>query len=423
MPVSCLTIALTSIVPVQVKAQTGKQLSLEEAYELARKNYPLIKQKDLVNKSSELTIDNLQTGYFPQIVISGQATYQSEVAELKNPVAPSLIPPLAKDQYKVVADLSQVIYDGGVIREQKNLQQLNTAVEQQRIEVDLYKLKERISQVYLAILFLDEQLKQVDLIKSDLNSGIKRIEAQVNNGTAFRSNLSLLQAELLDADQRAIDIKATREGDLRSLALFINTPLPAGTELIMPASVAVNTNSPIARPELQYYSTQDKLILGQNKMVDAKNLPRASLFLQGGYGRPGLNFLENQFDGYYIGGIRLNWALAGFYTHKKDKQVIELNRQIVETQKETFLLNTRTSLVQQQAEIDKYQQLIATDKEIIELRVKVKDASKAQLENGVITASDYLREVNAEDQARRSYIRHQLQLLQAQINYKNISGN
>jgi len=121
---------MASIVPVQLKAQTGKQFSLDEAYDLARKNYPLIKQKDLVNKSSELTIDNLQTGYYPQIVISGQATYQSEVAELKTPIAPALIPPLAKDQYKLVADLSQVIYDGGIIREQKNLQLLNTAVEQ-----------------------------------------------------------------------------------------------------------------------------------------------------------------------------------------------------------------------------------------------------------------------------------------------------
>lgn len=66
--------------------------------------------------------------------------------------------------------------------------------------------------------------------------------------------------------------------------------------------------------------------------------------------------------------------------------------------------------------------LIAGDEEIITLRASVKDAAKAQLENGVITANDYLREVNAEDQSRQALITHQIQLLQAQINYQIISG-
>jgi outer membrane protein TolC len=163
--------------------------------------------------------------------------------------------------------------------------------------------------------------------------------------------------------------------------------------------------------------------MGQTRLVDARNLPRLGLFLQGGYGRPGLNFLKNEFDPFYVGGVRLNWTFGGFYTSKNEKELLELNRQIVGTQKESFLLNTRASLVQQQAEIDRLQQLLDTDQEIIVLRVKVKDAAKAQLDNGVITANDYLLEVNAEDKARRNFITHQLQLLQAKINYKNISGN
>ncbi len=95
---------------------------------------------------------------------------------------------------------------------------------------------------------------------------------------------------------------------------------------------------------------------------------------------------------------------------------------MVDIQKETFVLNTNTQLRQQQSEIDKLKELIVTDEAIIDLRKSVKDASKAQLENGVITSNDYLREVNAEDQARQALITHQLQLLQAQINYQIIVG-
>ncbi len=424
-PVFTLLMLLSAnLTPQRLSAQTVKQLTLEEAYDFGRKNYPLIRQKDLVNKTAELTIANLQKGFLPQIAIAGQASYQSAVTEILFPVAGVGVTPLSKDQYRLVSDISQMVYDGGVIKEQKNLQQLGSEVEQQRIEVDLYKIKERISNVYLSILFLDEQLKQVDLIKADLGTGIKRVDAQVNNGTAFRSSVSLLQAELLDAEQRAIEIKATRNGFLQMLALFINQPLTAETQLQTPAPFEiVSANTAIVRPELQYYSSQDKFLSGQTQLINSKNHPRVSLFLQAGYGRPGLNFLKNEFDPYYVGGVRMNWTIGGYYTQKKEKELVEVNRKMVDAQKDAFLLTTRTSLVQQQAEIDRMQQLVDTDQEIIELRIKVKDAARAQLENGVITANDYLLEVNAEDKARRSYITHQLQLLQAKINYKTISGN
>jgi hypothetical protein len=79
-------------------------------------------------------------------------------------------------------------------------------------------------------------------------------------------------------------------------------------------------------------------------------------------------------------------------------------------------------LKQQQSDIDKYAQLVATDNGIIQLRKQVTDAAKAQLENAVITANDYLIQVNAEDQARQALILHQLQLRQAQINYAISTG-
>ena len=415
-----LLLVIFSCATIITDSQAQSALSLQQAYDLAEKNYPLVKQRELIKQTSAYTVDNLSKGYLPQFSISGQATYQSEVTQIKIPIPGVTVEPLSKDQYKLLADVSQLVYDGGVIKEQKSIQQLNEETEQQKVDVELYKLKERINQLFLGVLFLDEQLKQVDLVKADLNNGIKRVQAQVDNGVAFKSNLNVLKAELLKAEQRAIELKASRKGFTDVLSLFINQDLPQNIILEKPQPSVLTEG--IQRPELKLFSAQQKLLGSQFRLIDAKNRPRAGFFFQGGYGRPGLNFLKNEFNLFYTTGVRLNWSFGGLYTQKKEKKIIELNQKTIDIQKEVFMLNTNMQLKQQQSEIDKLQQLITTDKDIIDLRVKVKDAAKAQLENGVITANDYLREVNAEDQSRQSLITHQVQLLQAQINYQTISG-
>ena len=407
---------------VIINSSAQESLSLQKAYDLAQQNYPLIKQRDLIKQTAGYTVDNLSKGFLPQVSLSGQATYQSAVTGLKIPVAGIPVSSVSKGQYKLLADVNQLIYDGGIIKEQKNIQQLNDETEQQKVEVEFYKLKERINQFFLGILFLDEQLKQVNLIKADLNNGIKKVKAQVDNGIAFNSNLNLLKAELLKADQREIELKSSRKGLIDVLGLFIGQALPEQTSLETPVAVIPLISAEIIRPELKLFSAQEKLLGGQFHLIDSRNKPRAGLFFQGGYGKPGLNFLKNEFAFFYTTGVRFNWSFGGLYTQKNEKKIIELNQKTVDIQKEVFLLNTNTQLKQQQSEIDKLQQLIVTDGEIIDLRIKVNDAARAQLENGVITANDYLREVNAEDQARQSLITHRIQLLQAQINYQTISG-
>ena len=405
-----------------INSSAQEPLSLQRAYDMAQQNYPLIKQRDLIKQTTGYTVDNLSKGFLPQISFSGQATYQSEVTGVKIPIPGISIASVNKDQYKFLTDINQTVYDGGIIKSQKELQSLNAEMEQQKVEVELYKLKERINQLFLGVLFLDEQMKQVDLVKTDLNNGIKRVEAQVDNGVAFKSNLNVLKAELLKADQRIIELESSRKGLIDVLSLFINQNLPENTKLETPQAIAPGIAAEIQRPELKLYSTQQKMLGGQFKLIDSRNKPKAGIFLQGGYGKPGLNLLKNEFAFFYTTGVRLNWSFGGLYTQKNEKKIIEVSQKTVDIQKEVFLLNTNTQLKQQLSELDKLQKLIASDGEIIDLRIKVKDAAKAQLENGVITANDYLREVNAEDQARQSLITHQVQLLQAQINYQTISG-
>lgn len=398
----------------------AQTLTLQEAQQKTRTHYPMSKGKELLDQTEAINIANLAKGYLPQFSVNGQATYQSAVTKVNIPIPGVTVPAMDKDQYKITADISQLLYDGGVILQQQKISKLNTETQRQQLEVELFQVRERVNQVYLSILYLDEQLKQIDLITNDIQTGINKTQAQVNNGVAFRSNLDVLNAELLKNKQRTIELQASREGLLETLGLFTGEQYSPSSVLTKPGMAALAHD--INRPELTLFGDRQKLAEQQKSLLIAKNMPRLSLFGQGGYGRPGLNMLNSEFDWFYLAGLRLNWSFGGFYTLKNEKKQLDLNKSTIGLQQETFLLNTKTQLSQQSAEIKKQQQLLNTDEEIIALRERVIIAAKAQLDNGVITANDYLREVNAADQARQNRAAHQLLLLQAQINYQNLTG-
>ena len=405
-----------------VTAQTYRTLNIEECYTLARQNYPLIKQANLIKKTKDLTIENIAKGYLPQVNFNGQATYQSDVTSIPINIPNISLPTISKDQYKIYGEADQVVYDGGNIKYQKQAQEANEIVQQQNLEVNLYALKDRINQLFFGILLVDEQLKQNDLQKKDIQNGIDKTQASIDNGTAFRSSLDELKAELLKTEESRTELKSSRKAYLDMLSLFIHLPLDENTVLTTPQSNPLADT--INRPEITLYDYQKKNYDVQDKMLHANTLPRVNLFLQGGYGKPGVvNMFKTDFEPYYIGGIRFNWLLGNFYTLKNDKRLLNINRSDIDVQKETFLFNTSLTLHQQSADVAKYIELIKQDQQIILLRNSVKNASAAQLENGVITAHDYITQVNAEDQSRQSLILHRVQLLLAQYNYQTTSGN
>ena len=417
-----LSIFFALMVQVGYSQPALTSLNLEKAYKLARENYPLIKQKDLIARSSFLTIENIRTAFLPQLSVSGQASYQSDVTSISIPIPGFKFSPLSKDQYKVWGDLNQLIYDGGIIKTQKAIQERSSLVDDQKTEVELYQLKDRINQLYLGVLLLDEQLKQAVLAREDVNLGLKTVQAQVQNGTAFKSAQWVLEAQLLQNDQKVIEIKNSRLALLHVLELFVRQTISENAVLEVPV-VKTTLDDTIQRPEILLYGYQDSLWRAQQQLVNAKNTPTLSLFAEGGYGKPGFNMLDNEFALYGIGGIRFNWSISNFYTSKRQQQIIDVNRKINNVQKEVFLFNTRTELVQQQATIKNLKDEMDIDEKIIAVRSKITESAKAQLQNGVINSNDYLREINAEDQTRSLNILHQVQLLQAKINYQTIQGN
>jgi len=403
------------------RAQSADQLTLSDCYKLALQNYPQVKQRELIAKTADYTIENIQKGYLPQLNISGQASYQSAVTEIPIKIPGVNIPALSKDQYKLYGEFDQVVYDGGAIQQQKQLQKTNEAVSQQQLETDLYQLKDRINQLFFGVLLLDAQLRQNDLTIKDIQLGYDKVNAQIKNGTAFRSNGDVLMAQLLQNKQQSINLLASRKAYTDMLGLFIGKPLDETIILVKPQSV--DPSHQINRPELRVYDEQEKNLDVQNKLLTVQTLPKLNLFLQGGVARPGLDFLNNNFASYYIGGIKLSWSPSAFYTLKRSRALIDINRKNIDVEKETFLFNTNLTVKQQDGDIGKYQRLLVSDDEIIDLRARVKTTALVQLENGVITTNDFLTDVNDENLARQNKILHEVQLLMTQYNQQTTTGN
>lgn len=399
-------------------------LTIEECFTLARQNYPLIKQYNLIVRSSKYSVENAGKLYLPQLTISGQASYQSQTINFGDvlPSMPGLTPPdLSKDQYKIQAEITQQIYDGGVSRYQKESSKANEAIQQQQLEVNLYAIKDRVTQLYFAILLMDAQLKQNGLRRTDLQSAADKVQAALANGVAYRSNVDELKAEIINTDMAATEFSANRKAYMKMLAVFINQPISDSTTLTYPAPVAPQEG--IHRPEISYYDIQKKAFDVQEKQLSSNYLPKLNAFLQGAYGRPTLNIVDNKFGPWWIGGVRLNWSLGSLYSLKNNRQQLDINRQNLDISKETFLFNTNLSLRQQNQDIQKYAALMEQDNDAITLRSSVRKSAQAQLDNGVITVHEYISQLNAENLAKQSRILHSIQLLQAQYNYKNTSGN
>ena len=391
-------------------------ITLEQCYQWSRENYPLIKKQELIKKAEQYTTENALKGWLPQVNITAQATYQNDVTQFPVKLPNVNVEPLSKDQYKVFADVSQTIYDGGNIRNQKNLAKIQSEVQTIQTEVELDKLKERINQLYFGILQTNKQWTQLQFTKLDIKEGIKKAEAQFKNGVIFRSNLDVLKAELVKIEQKEIELQAIKQNFVQMLSYFIKKNIDENTQLETPEKILLTKNN--NRSELKLFDAQKQLLETQRKIINTKNTPKLGAFFQGGYGKPGFNMLKNEFDIFYIGGIRLNIPISGFYTQKNDLALLENQSQDIEIQRENFLFNQNFIEIQQRNDLEKIQNLIDKDNELIELRKNIKTASLAQLENGVINTNDYLREVTAEEQAILTKITHEIQYLLTQYNLK-----
>ena len=393
------------------------QVTLQSCVDLAEKNSPQAQLLPLVKEAEAVQLGALNKNLLPQASLGGQATWQSEVTGLAVSLPNFEIPKVSKDQYKATLDLTQSLWDGGATKSQKSMAIANSNAEIRSIENNIYQTREQISNLYFGVLLADKQLINTDFTKNDLESQLKKQQANVQNGTAIKSNVMMLEARLIELKQQQREIKSRKLTALKGLSILTGKDFPENIVLEEPFINSVEETT-IYRPELKFYEARKELFEANKLLIRAKNLPKINLFATGGYGRPGLNFLSPDFSPYFIGGFTFKVPLTHFYSKSQDSDFrqLEINKAKIDKQKNVFLQNIQLKLAAQKEEIAKVKDQIMEDNKLIEIRAYMKKTAEKRLENGVISLSDFITEVENESISKQNLSLHQIQLLQGYNN-------
>ena len=400
-----------------ISSYAQQKLTIEECYAFAEKNYPIAKQTNFLQQKTSFEIDALNKAKLPKIDINAQATYQSDVIGL--PTSLPGVEPINKDQYRATLDVNQLLYNGGMINANTKLKEAQMLTQQQLVAVNLYQLKSRINYSYMMILLWQDQRELLLAKQSTIHSKIKEVKSGVKNGAMLPSSVQVLEAELLKLEQALTENTFQRIKELQNLAGLTSTTIKENSVLERP-STTLETNG--VRPEMKFFELQQDQIEASKNIISKSNLPKLNAFGQAGYGNPGLNMLNNSFDDFYMVGLKLNWNVFDWNKSKSEKQALDIAKEIVTTEKETFETNNQMQLNELKSEISKLETIIKTDSQIILLREKVVQSSDSQMRNGVITTSEYVTELNQLFDAKTNQKVHQTQLELAKINYQTIKG-
>ena len=414
------TLVILLISSILLNAQ--EQYSLAKCHQLARNNYPLIKQRKLLEQASDFNLNGIVKGNLPKIALNAQLTNQSDVTGLPIEIPGQSMPQIPKTQYKATIDVQQFIYDGGMIKNQTKVEKASLMADQQMLEVSLYEVKERVTKLYFGVLLINEQNKLFQLMADELKDKMTTMESGVRNGIVEESRLNELKAEYLKVEQGQIELRSNHKALLDVLGILIGDAIVESAALAQPKIDSIDFEQENSRPEHLYFDYQ-KAVIGSNQSLIGTSLkPRVYGFAQVGVGRPGLNFLDDDTQGFYIAGIKLQWNLWDWNKNNHAQQRLSIRQKIIDTQRETFDLNMIAAMKQKQNEINKLNALMEKDQQIIELRTSIKENAARQLDGGVITPTEYLTQLNAENKSKLDYQVRTMELEMAKVDCILIMG-
>lgn len=411
-----LLLALSLFAGIRLSAQ----VTLEECVTLAQDNYPLIRKYDLLKQTKEVNLSDINKSWLPQINVYGQGTVQNETPSFPESLAGIIsqtgtnISGLNEWQYKVGADISQNIWDGGTSKTKRKIEHAEDAERQAAMDVQLYAIRERVEDLYFGILLMDEQIEQTRNMQALLQSNLDKLRSMQKNGTAMQSDVDMVEAQYLSTNQQLIQAESASGSYRKVLELFTGKSL-AGQELLKPDASIPQDLKP-DRPELRQFEAQLLANEAKNASITASTMPKIGLFAQAYYGYPGFDYFESMMNRdpsfNILAGVKVSWNIGAFYHKKNDKRKLRLASDNIIVERDIFLFNTNLKTRSQLDRIDELKAVMKENDRIVQLRENVRKAAESQLDNGIIDATALLSKLTDEKQARLNASYHEIQLLQ-----------
>lgn len=396
------------------ESNAQQSITLQQCYDWAKQNHPLQEKSQILSTQSDWEIQALDAQKLPKIDLEAQATYQSDVMVLPISLPNISIESPDKDQYKATLTVSQLIYNGDVIDTQKELKKKLLEAQQKEIEVQLHPLKWQINQLFFGILLLQQKMEILQKNIEQLHNKKIEIEKLIATGSTYESAVEPIQVKILELTQNVVELNAQKLQQFDQLSLILGQKIQANASLDIPEVISPST---LPRSELELFELQKATTDLQKDLLQKQTLPKIMAFGTGGYGKPGLNMLDNSFAEYYMAGVKIQWNVYDFQANKKQRTAIALNKDLIDNQKKVFEWNQNNAVQNYQSEIVKYHTLLQTDQEIIQYRQKIVETAAKQLKHDLITTSDYTAEINKLLEAEINQKTHQILLALAQSNY------
>lgn len=397
-----LLATVTALLSLSVSAQ----VTLDECKTSARDNYPAVKQYRLIELSRDYTMDNASKAWLPKVSVAAGAVAMTDIMEN---TAAGAAADVSNEIYGAMFQVSQTIYDGGTTAARKRVTRAEADVEKGRLDVTMYDINSRVEELFFGILTIDEKLKQIQLLQNDLELSMRTVNGMINGGLANQSDKDAIKVEQLKASQQESSLTTSRAAYVRMLAAFTGKDMSADTQFEKPETTtpALETITN-RRPELEYYSARLRLLDEQRHTLDTKLRPQLSFFGAAVYHNRINDLLKN---GTLAAGVTLSWNIGALYTRKNDIRNIETQKLQTESQRETFLLNTRMQNENSYGNINGLKKQIALDDEIITLRENIRQTTEKKVENGTETVNELLRHINAVSEARQTKAMHEIVLI------------
>ena len=422
-------ITIILLIPTVVTSNAQKILTLKECYDRAAATNALAGEKSGYSDISRLKDENLAKGWLPTLDANGSLIYNSSVIDMSSvlgslpiPGIANAIKPLPHEQYKVTLDINQVIYDGGAIKGARALEKADLSVNDKQTETDLYKLRGQINGYYFNLLLLARQKELLNNYLEIINKRIESIRSGINNGVVLKSDEDVLTSEKINIEQQLAENEIRKAAFLKILSNLTGSEIDDSAQFIMPALTG-ELSGELSRPELQLFDLRKEQLVAGMKVIESKRMPKAVGFATFGYGNPpGSNFFKNEFAPYYVLGASIKWNIFDWNKAKNEKQIITFQQSIIENRKNDLSDNLKRLLESKNSEILSLKALIESDSQLIDLRKRITASSESQYQNGTITATEYLNQLNSERQAVINSEIHKINLSMAKIEYLNISG-
>jgi outer membrane protein TolC len=413
----CLIFPIALLITlVQGRAQSGKLLTVDSCYAMAKRNYPLIKKYDLVAKTADFNLSNAGKAYLPQVSLTGIGAF----------LYSGLPAPQGKEDSKFqfigIAQVNQVIWDGGATKAQKEIIRANQVVEENGLAVSLYALHERINQIYFGILLIDEQFRQINILTDRFAISLRNVKESKENGYAYQSDIDEVKAEILNTEQRQIEFSYSRKKYLEMLGYLIGQPLPDSVQLQIPSSVNSGLVA-LNRPEISLFGGQRALVEAQLRQIKVANMPKLGLIGIGAIIEPGFYFGQNKLSGLAVAGLSLSWDIGGLYRSSNNRELNRLQMDKINNDEEVFRFNNGLELKQNSAEIESQSAVLRKDVEIVALKGAIVKSYQLKYDNGLCSMNDLLTSMNKESEAKRNQSMHEVELTMSIYNYKTASGN